>query len=217
MDRLAALPSLFDNYEDDPAPPPSDAPGERSTAPLVRKMIGDVILLRRDLAPELEEYRPLFNTFIEDLRALSRLSGSQLEEQILYSIEKQGATTVTEISEDLRMAPEKIKAKVEEMMDRGDLYKVKKYIPGSDRAWYMIKSRRQNIPEADEVFNRTPTATQMIDRLTYESDLNCEDTEEPPAAAADTQDQIPKAPKRSHWHDFQFSKRARRRARHAIA
>ena len=111
-----------------------------------KRAIEILLRARRELGEQAEGLIEI-TACIDAVKAKSRLTDTQREELILYAIEKQGATTVTEISEDIRIAPSIVKALVERMIEEGLIYPVRKYIVGSDRQYYMLKSRRANIPE----------------------------------------------------------------------
>ena len=122
-------------------------PGVLSPTDKRYKRAVDILLrARRELGEQVEGLIEI-TACIDAVKAKSRLSGTQREELILYAIEKQGATTVTEISEDIRIAPSIVKQLVEAMITGGTLYAVRKYIPGSDRQYYMLKSSRLRTPE----------------------------------------------------------------------
>jgi hypothetical protein len=113
-----------------------------------KAVIDKELKVRRSLAgPELLFVDEL-NKLIEHIRSLSRLSDTQREELVLYSIERQGATTFDEIAGDTRLHVSVVKEIVEKLKTDGRLTTPKKYIPGSDRSYPMFKSSRQAIPEA---------------------------------------------------------------------
>lgn len=121
--------------------------GALSPAEKRYKRAVDILLrARRELGDQVEGFIEI-TACIDAVKAKSRLTDTQREELILYAIEKQGATTVTEISEDIRLAPSIVKQLVEAMITGGVLYAVRKYIPGSDRQYYMLKSARSRTPE----------------------------------------------------------------------
>lgn len=84
------------------------------------------------------------NDAINLIRSLSRLSDTQREEAVLYSIEVQGATTFEEIAGDTRLAIAVVKEVYAKLKEEGRITIAKKYIPGSDRQYYMPKSERVN-------------------------------------------------------------------------
>jgi DNA-binding MarR family transcriptional regulator len=66
---------------------------------------------------------------------------------VLVAIEIQGATTPTEIAEDSRLPASVVKEILGELIKKNILYLAPKFIPGSDRQYYMYKSNRVKTPE----------------------------------------------------------------------
>jgi DNA-binding MarR family transcriptional regulator len=133
---------------------------QQVTSPEVATIAGKTLIdrllkLRRNLSID-EQHLGLgpLNALIDDLRARVRATPSQREEMVLYAIERQGATTRTEISEDTRIHREIVDQLVEEMVAKDLLYIVPRHVPGSDRPQFAIKSRRAASPEVDEVIKR---------------------------------------------------------------
>lgn len=133
-------PYLFDMGYPDPAKANADREYKRA--------IDAILKARRELLSFGQE-RGLtqINTCLEALRSISRLSDTQSEELILFAVERQGATTLTEIAEDSRLAPAVVKIIAKELIERNILYLVPKFIPGSDRQYFMYKSNRVKTPE----------------------------------------------------------------------
>lgn len=133
-------PYLFDMGEPDPAAALADRE--------YRRAIDAVLRARRFLA-SLGQERGLsqINTCLESLRSISRFTDTQMQELIMRSIEVQGATTIAEICEDARLAPVVVKPIIAHLIEQNTLYKVPRYIPGSDRQYFMFKSSRARTPE----------------------------------------------------------------------
>jgi DNA-binding MarR family transcriptional regulator len=137
---LPVQPWLFEMGEPDPAKLNADRE--------YRRAIDAVLKARRELLSFAQERGiPQINMCLEALRSISRLSDSQSEEIILHAIERQGATTLTEIAEDSRLAPAVVKVLVKNLLEKNILYLVPKFIPGSDRQYFMYKSNRVKTPE----------------------------------------------------------------------
>ncbi len=124
-------------------------------AAVSKSVIDKILKVRRSLSAAEQEFAlPKINLLIEELRSMVRMTPTQREEQVLYSIERQGATTETEIAEDTRLHRSKVREIIESLVQKNILYLVRKTVVGSDRPQFAIKSRRLETPEAGEVFNR---------------------------------------------------------------
>jgi len=133
--------SLFDTV-----PVASPAPEDAAAKAVIDKLLK----VRRSLSPAEERFAlPKINFLIEEFRSLIRATPTQREEMVLYSIERSGATTETEISEDTRLHRTVVKDLVQSLIDKGILYKVSRLVPGSGRPQFAIKSNRVKSPEAD--------------------------------------------------------------------
>lgn len=133
--------SLFDTV-----PVASPAPEDAAAKAVIEKLLK----VRRSLSPDEERFGlPKINFLIEEFRSLIRATPTQREEMVLYSIERSGATTETEISEDTRLHRTVVKDLVQSLIDKGILYKVSRLVPGSGRPQFAIKSNRVKSPEAD--------------------------------------------------------------------
>lgn len=133
--------SLFDTV-----PVASPAPEDAAAKAVIDKLLK----VRRSLSPAEERFAlPKINFLIEEFRSLIRATPIQREEMVLYSIERSGATTETEISEDTRLHRTVVKDLVQSLIDKGILYKVSRLVPGSGRPQFAIKSNRVKSPEAD--------------------------------------------------------------------
>lgn len=91
---------------------------------------------------------------IKEIRFLSRLTNSQMEELVLYAVEKLGCCTAREISENIRLDLESVKAIVEDLKDKNLLYEIERYVPKSGRQYFALKSTRVYTPEAGEVIRK---------------------------------------------------------------
>lgn len=133
--------SLFDTV-----PVASPAPEDAAAKAVIEKLLK----VRRSLSPAEERFAlPKINFLIEEFRSLIRATPTQREEMVLYSVERSGATTETEISEDTRLHRTVVKDLVQSLIDKGILYKVSRLVPGSGRPQFAIKSNRVKSPEAD--------------------------------------------------------------------
>lgn len=175
--RLAAVPVshnfLFNLFEDEPAAAPrgpavnasQDTPDKR-----YRKAIRLLLAVRQELGDQLEGSVQISDC-ITAIRAERRATDDQRRDRILFSIETQGATTPTEIAEDTRLPIQTVNELIEEMITDGRIYRVKKYVPGSDRQWYMLKSARAKMPEAaDSLLTPTKSIGELAVDEDYESD-----------------------------------------------
>lgn len=113
-----------------------------------KRAIDAVLKARRELL-SLNQERGItqINTCLEALRSIARLSDTQTQEIVLHAIERQGATTITEIAGDCRLAQSVVKLVVEELVKKNILYLAPKFIVGSDRQYEMYKSNRVKTPE----------------------------------------------------------------------
>lgn len=135
-----AQPWLFDMGNPDPAKVAADRE--------YRRAIDAILKARRELqAFGQERGITQINSCLEALRSMSRLTDTQTEELVLVAIEIQGATTPTEIAEDSRLPASVVKEILKELIEKNILYLVPKFIPGSDRTYYMYKSMRVRTPE----------------------------------------------------------------------
>lgn len=114
-----------------------------------KAVIDKQLKLRRSLVGTEEIWLDEINRSIESIRSLSRLTDNQREELVLYSIERQGATTFDEIAGDTRLHVSVVKEIVAKLQADGRLRRPKKHVPLSGRSYHMFKSERQAIPEAD--------------------------------------------------------------------
>ena len=91
---------------------------------------------------------------IKEIRFLSRLTNSQMEELVLYAVEKLGCCTAREISENIRLDLESVKTIVEDLKEKNLLYEIKRYVPLSGRQYFALKSARVHTPEAGEIIQK---------------------------------------------------------------
>jgi hypothetical protein len=133
-------PYLFDMGVPDPYKANADREYKRA--------IDAVLKARREVAASGQERGiTQINVCLEALRSISKLTDTQTEERILYAIERQGATTPTEIAEDSRLAITVVKKILANLISSNTLYLAPKFIPGSDRQYFMYKSNRVKTPE----------------------------------------------------------------------
>lgn len=114
-----------------------------------KRIVEKLHRLRRSLDIGELEFIAQVNGCIDQIRSLTKLTDTQREEVVLYSIEKQGATTFTEIAEDTRLHVSVVKQIVISLKSQGRLRQPRKYIPGSGKPNYITKSVRADTPEAD--------------------------------------------------------------------
>ena len=116
-----------------------------------RDLINKLYALRRDLDPvQHDQFYGDISKLIETIRRRVQLDDSKMEEMVLYSIEVQGASTPTEISEDIRLPRSTVDRILKDLESRAVVYVTGKYVPGSDRPQFMYKSLRKRTPEATE-------------------------------------------------------------------
>lgn len=138
--KMTEYPNLFD-------------PGTATIEPdeqAAKSLIDKLLKVRRSLSPDEQRFGlPKVNLLIEELRSLSRATPTQREEMVLYSVERQGATTETEIAEDTRLHKAVVKELVASLVQKGVLYIVSRTVIGSGRPQFAIKSNRVKSPEAE--------------------------------------------------------------------
>jgi predicted transcriptional regulator len=158
------LPFVHDHSNDVPEAPA--AAGQNSRQSAGKQLVNDLLKIRLKLDPKQSEYYEDLNELIDRIRAKSQLTDSQREERILYSVEKQQAGTRQEIAGDTKLPSSVVKTIVADLMDRGILYEVPRCVPGSGRQYYLIKSHRQNIPEANgSVFEKPKTVYDRFEEI----------------------------------------------------
>lgn len=113
-----------------------------------KRTIDRLLKVRREMVAGEEAFIPSVNFAVERIRELSRLSDTQREELILWSVEKSMATSIGEISEDTKIDAASVKEMVNNLVKRNILYYANRLIPGSGRQYYLIKSNRVKTPEA---------------------------------------------------------------------
>lgn len=130
-----------------------------------RKLLNQLLLVRRRMDPvQKAEFFSEIEALITTIRTRSRLKDSQIEELILQAIECHGACTPNEIAEDTRLSREVVDAVIHSLAMRAVIYQTRRYVPGSDRPQFMIKSRRQKSPEATQpIFHRKPSVWEELE------------------------------------------------------
>lgn len=114
-----------------------------------KALVQKLLKTRRTLSNAESEFLPQLNELIEKIRAVARFTDHQREELVLYAIERSGATTINEIAEDARLTRDVVKEILIDLGKRSLVYQTRRYVPGSDRPQFAIKSRRVAVPEAD--------------------------------------------------------------------
>lgn len=112
-------------------------------------MVDKLLKVRRELSNGSTKYYDAITRAVDEIRALAKLSDTQKEELVLYSIERQGATTAGEIADDTRLHISVVKQILDRLFDQGKVYFPDRYVPLSGRQWTMIKSRRAGVPEVE--------------------------------------------------------------------
>lgn len=107
-----------------------------------RSVIDKLLKLRRSLTADEAAYITQINDCIEEIRAFSRLDDDKLKDRILFAIEKQAAHTLTEIIDETRTTPERVKAAMKQLNEAGLVYAVRRFIPGCGKPNFLYKSRR---------------------------------------------------------------------------
>lgn len=113
----------------------------------LKSLTNKLYAVRRNLTEDEKAGIEALNAAIEYIRILSNSSDSKIEERILYSIERQGCSTVTEISELVKLPKDVCKQFLRSLLEKKLIRKVPRYVPGSDRQWFIIKSNRLDIGE----------------------------------------------------------------------
>lgn len=90
---------------------------------------------------------PEIQKLIDKVRNFGNATHTQIEETILYVIEVQMAYELTEIVEDTGLDRKSVENLLLHLESVELVRKVPKYIPGSDRQYYIYKSNRQNVQE----------------------------------------------------------------------
>ncbi len=137
---------------------------KRSTLEKVRERDARVALralyrLRNRLGEN--AFEPVIKAAIDEIRIVYRAEEEKFREKILFSVERQGATTATEISGDTRIGKKHVEQVLVELEKEEVLYRVPKFIPGSDRQYYMWKSNRTDSGEMDDIY------TKGVDEIDY--------------------------------------------------
>lgn len=126
--------------------PPAGSTDERREA---KRVVDKLLKVRRELSNGSTKYYDAITRAVDEIRALAKLSDTQKEELVLYSIERQGATTAGEIADDTRLHISVVKQILDRLFDQGKVYFPDRYVPLSGRQWTMIKSRRAGVPEVE--------------------------------------------------------------------
>jgi hypothetical protein len=122
-------------------------------------LIQKLLTVRRSLTGTETQFLNQINDCIELVRAHCRYSDTQREELVLYAIEKSCATTESEISEDTRLDIGVVRMILADLKAREIVYQVNKFIPGSDRQYHILKSRRvENVEASDAMFSATSSS-----------------------------------------------------------
>lgn len=96
-------------------------------------------------------FEPVITNAINEIRAVSNCTENQFRERILYAIERQMAWTIGEIVEETNLKRDFVQSALNEMARDGLVKFPPKYIPGSDRQYYLVKSTRIDDGEMDVI------------------------------------------------------------------
>jgi hypothetical protein len=125
-----------------------------------KKLVEKLLTIRRGLDEiQEQEFYSHLDALIQVIRACSELTDSQREELILHSIEVQGACTPVEMAEDTRLLKPTVMRLLKGLENRGEVYKVRRLVPGSDRPQFIYKSKRAGVPEVTDQLIRQPAST----------------------------------------------------------
>jgi hypothetical protein len=109
--RMVKAPSLFEMTADEVLS--GDSPAAS------KSVIDKLLKVRRSLDSQEQRFAlPKINLLIEELRSLTRATPTQREEMVLYAVERQGATTETEIAEDTRLHRSVVREMVQSLFDK---------------------------------------------------------------------------------------------------
>lgn len=114
-----------------------------------KSVISRLHAIRRTL-PETE--KPIIsklNKVLDDIRAIAKATTpAELEKMVLFAIEKNQAWTLADICDDLKLDRATVKPVLAEMEKKNLIRFVPRFIPGSYKPNYLIKSNRTNEPDA---------------------------------------------------------------------
>ena len=96
-------------------------------------------------------FLPVINKIIDQLRAFSSATPTQIEETVMYAIENQMCWTIAEILEETSIDKKTLKGVLQILKEKKLIKIVRRFIPGSDRQYYLIKSRRQDVGEMTDL------------------------------------------------------------------
>lgn len=131
---------LFPEMEDQTKPKPRIDAKQQA-----KRLLRDLYELRRK--SEDNPLLPALNNLIDEVRNFQTSTDSQIQEKILYAVEKQMSWTISEIIEDTGIERKTIERILNDLKEKEIVRFVPRYIPGSDRQYYLIKSNRQDIGE----------------------------------------------------------------------
>ena len=114
-----------------------------------KSLVQKLLKTRRSLTIAEQQFLPDLNALIDKLRQTAKFTDHQREELVLYAIERSGATTPNEIAEDTKLSRDAVNEILHSLAMRNVIYQARRYVPGSDRPQFAIKSHRVKVPEAD--------------------------------------------------------------------
>lgn len=114
-----------------------------------KRVVDRLLKVRRNLKNGEHEFYNTITRACDEIRAYAKLTDTQREELVLYSIEKQMASTPTEIADDTKLNLDLVKQILDKLYDDGKVYFPNRYVPLSGRQWTIIKSKRVKTPEVE--------------------------------------------------------------------
>ena len=151
MQKIASQPYLFPELEQERV---KKSVLEDIRARDAKSALRALYKVRNKLGENL--FEPFVTDAIDQIRRLYNSDEAQFRERILFAIEIQGAGSATEISEDTKIAKEFVDQTLLDLEKKGAVYSVPRYIPGSDRQYFLWKSNRVESGEMDDVSAKGP-------------------------------------------------------------
>jgi len=96
-------------------------------------------------------FLPGIANLISRVRSFGDATDNQVEETIMYAIEVQMCWTIADLVDEIRLDKNTIEDMLDRLRRRNLIRDVPRYIPGSGRQFYLIKSNRQDVGEMAEV------------------------------------------------------------------
>lgn len=138
--------TLFDLGADSAPEDKSAAAFARSKAKKLLRQLYKLRAVNRE-----NPFSPEIQKLIDRVRSFGSASDTQIEETLLYCIEVQMAYELTEIVEDSGLDRQTVKKILNELIEGGAVRRVPKFIPGSDRQYFIYKSNRRSPGEMGDL------------------------------------------------------------------